>query len=110
MYSVRPGRASTGVQSKLTRIACSSGGPLRASSEPQEETTTHSGRFGNALTGLKRGLTGNYQVSRVIRAGLNGPPEGLKQASRAREARSTAYTMQFGPSPPILRPTRLGTL
>ena len=78
MYSVRPGRASTGLQSKLPRIACDSGGPLRASSGPQEETTTHSGRFGSASTGLKRGSTGNYQVCRVIRAGLNGPQEGLK--------------------------------
>ena len=86
MYSVRPRRASTGLSSKVPRIACDSGGPQRASSGPQEETTTHSVRFGCASTGLKRDSKGNYEVCRVIRADLNGPQEGLKQASRGSEA------------------------
>ena len=100
MYNVRPWRASTGLNGKLPRIACDSGGPLRASSGSQEETTTHNVRFGSASTGLERDSTGNYQVFRLIQAGLNGPQEGLKQAPRGHEARSTTYTMQFGRSPP----------
>ena len=54
MYSVRPRRASTGLKSKVPRIACDSGGPQRASRGPQEETSTYSVRFGRASTNLKR--------------------------------------------------------
>ena len=75
---------------------------------PQEQSTTHSVRFGQASAGLKRASSGNYHVYRAIWVGLNGPQEGLKQASRGREAGTSAYNMQFSPSPAILRPPDLG--